>query len=493
MIGFPKTEADFASKFCAVSALKRVHPKLWQALQSQKRFYLDNKDFSAQKKKDWRYFPLKSLLSQEILFGEKAPNAPSPSAKAPFSKAPLPVLPTGRVIWIQDGRPANLPLNNDELFACSWSEFLRSPPKGLSPDITDKILKSLKSARDPFCALSNALFPEGFVLVIKKKLSYPLEIHYTQSPPLPQDQAMPSSAEGAPLPQDQAMPSSAEGASLPQDQAMPSSAEGAQNPPPCLGFNLRNFIFLEQRASARALEIFHAKPAGAPALFLNLQTDVFANESSVLEHIRIDQSSRQSALISQLFASLEPKAKAGFFILSLQAHRARWNCVVQQEKDSQSDIKGLSLLGGDQYSDHKVSVRHKGPGGKSSQMYRSFLFDSARQIFQGFISMDKEAQKCSARQMSKNFLFGEKASAVACPELDIKADDVKASHGAALSPYAENKELLFYLQSRGVAQKEAFYLFLSSLLAESLAGLEDDSSKKLIRSLCYEKLKKLYI
>ena len=439
MIGFPKTKADFPLGFWSPSPLRGIQPELSRALDIQKHFFLSNREFSAQKKRDWKYFPLAKLLPRDFLFCEGlAPPLSPRSHIAPVSKA-------GLALVIQDGRPVGLPLEDEGLFVCSWRAFLSSPPKSLDSRIRGKILESLKKPRDPFCALSHLLFPDGLILVAKKSLRRPLELHYTWS-----------------------------------ESLKPATARG---------FNLRNFIFVEPGADLCLFERFHS-PLSARPLFLNLQADVFVGKSASLQHIRTDQLSKNDTVVNQLQACLGPKARANFFVLSLQAGQARWGASVRQEADSQSDIKGLSLLDSDTYSDHNVSVWHRGRGGESSQSYRSFLFDSARQVFQGFVSMDREAQKCSARQFSGSFLFGEKASAVACPELDIKADDVKASHGAALSPYAENRELLFYLQSRAVGPVEAFQMIVSSLLEDSLSGLEG-AEKKFIRSLCDEKLKSL--
>ena len=144
-----------------------------------------------------------------------------------------------------------------------------------------------------------------------------------------------------------------------------------------------------------------------------------------------------------------------------------------------SEVRGLSLLEGRKYADHKVAVKHTGIEGVSRQLYKSFLFDSAKQIFQGFVSIEKQAQKSDTSQLSKNFLFGKRALAVAFPELDISADDVKASHGATFSPFAENRDMIFYLQSRGIDQLQAFHLVLSGLIKEVFSCLQPNTQSAL--------------
>ena len=198
-----------------------------------------------------------------------------------------------------------------------------------------------------------------------------------------------------------------------------------------------------------------------------------------MEHIRLDQTGDQDAIINHLFAELGKESKACFFSLSLNAGIARWHSGLSQEEKSASEIRGLSLLEGKKHSDHKVAVKHTGIEGLSRQLYKSFLFDSARQIFQGFISIEKQAQKSDTSQLSKNFLFGKRALAVAFPELDISADDVKASHGATVSPFAENRDLIFYLKSRGIDQLQAFHLVLSGLIKEVFSCLQPNTQSAL--------------
>lgn len=62
------------------------------------------------------------------------------------------------------------------------------------------------------------------------------------------------------------------------------------------------------------------------------------------------------------------------------------------------------------------------------------------------------------------------------PNLQIVADDVKCSHGAAISDLEE--EQLFYLQARGIDIKAARKALIFSFAAEVITRFPDDSIRK---------------
>ena len=426
MIGFPKTATDFSHfESCLFSK------ELQGCFERQKKFYLNNSDFFSKKTEAWKYFPFREWIDQKWDFNE---------SKAPVERqAVSPCLPSSLFVSLQNGKLFSS-LQKKGLFLCSWKDFLNGKAQ-LDEEKTKKILLTLEKQRDPFCSLNN-ICGEGFILVVREPLEQPLEIHYIQD----------------------------------EEKTFPS-------------FNLRNFIFLEEKASAQILELFHGE-VKKQNLFLNVQTDCFLSEKAFLEHIRLDQTNDRDVLINQCFAELSPLSKACFFSLGLNSGISRWHTELEQKEKSVSEIRGLSLLDDKKHADHKVSVRHYGMEGVSRQLYKSFLFDSAKQIFQGFVSIEKQAQRSDADQLSKNFLFGRGALAVAFPELDISADDVKAQHGATVSSFKENKDMFFYLQSRGIDSLQAFHLVLSGLIEDSLSCLQTDI-KKVLRSFIAKKLNKL--
>lgn len=84
----------------------------------------------------------------------------------------------------------------------------------------------------------------------------------------------------------------------------------------------------------------------------------------------------------------------------------------------------------------------------STLVIKSVLDDSAKIISNNMIQIKKAAQRTNAEQSNKNIILGSGARAIANPQLEIEANNVKCKHGAAMSKL--NSEQFFYLQSRGL-------------------------------------------
>jgi Fe-S cluster assembly protein SufD len=122
-------------------------------------------------------------------------------------------------------------------------------------------------------------------------------------------------------------------------------------------------------------------------------------------------------------------------------------------ENSEVDLKGLSLLSEKTEIHHHLFIKHEKAHARSNQHYKTVLQDSARSSFEGKIYVEKEAQKTEAYQLNNHLLLSSKARAMSKPNLEIKADDVKATHGATCAqPKADE---MFYLKSRGLSNEEA--------------------------------------
>ena len=84
----------------------------------------------------------------------------------------------------------------------------------------------------------------------------------------------------------------------------------------------------------------------------------------------------------------------------------------------------------------------------SREIYKGILADRARGVFNGKIIVRPDAQKTDAKQTNRALLLSEDAQINSKPQLEIFANDVKCTHGAAVGQLDE--EAVFYLRSRGL-------------------------------------------
>lgn len=153
---------------------------------------------------------------------------------------------------------------------------------------------------------------------------------------------------------------------------------------------------------------------------------------------------------------------------------AQW---VRQELDCSLSGAGASalLLGVNvvkdfQIVDQRTYQRHESPETRSDLIYKNTLSDNAKTIFSGMIQVAVGAHFTDAFQRCHNLLLSEEATAHSLPGLEIKADQVKCSHGATNSTIQE--EELFYLLSRGIKPAEATELIAQGFSAQVLEKFE---------------------
>jgi Fe-S cluster assembly protein SufD len=91
-------------------------------------------------------------------------------------------------------------------------------------------------------------------------------------------------------------------------------------------------------------------------------------------------------------------------------------------------------------------------------MFKNVLRDSSKASFEGKIYVHPEAQKTDAFQLNNNLLLSEGTQVNSKPNLEIFADDVKASHGATMGQL--DQEQLFYLLARGIDRATAHHILV---------------------------------
>jgi len=174
-------------------------------------------------------------------------------------------------------------------------------------------------------------------------------------------------------------------------------------------------------------------------------------------------------------STLKRDSRLHFLSATDGAKIARSSLKVQLlEENSEALLQGLSQLSGTLQSHTHVLVEHIAPHCRSRQHFKKILRGSSKSSFEGKILVRPEAQKTEAYQLNNNLLLSDQAQANAKPNLEIFADDVKASHGATVAQIDE--EELFYLRSRGFpferAQEALAAGFCNEILNAPPAGIQ---------------------
>ena len=78
MIGFPKTLTDF-------SQTQYFYKELQKPFEKHVQFYLQNQDFTKEKKETWKYFPFQKVLNRNFVFEPSSSSKDETEAQIPSS------------------------------------------------------------------------------------------------------------------------------------------------------------------------------------------------------------------------------------------------------------------------------------------------------------------------------------------------------------------------------------------------------------------------
>ena len=149
--------------------------------------------------------------------------------------------------------------------------------------------------------------------------------------------------------------------------------------------------------------------------------------------------------------------------------------VNQLGEGCQTEIYGLEHLRGEDDVTAETHITHSVGGGRSKQLIKFVLDDNARGRFIGDLKIAQDAQQTEAHQTNRNLLLSETAEMRTQPQLEIYADDVKATHGASTGQLDESA--LFYMQQRGIDKQKARQLLVNAFMKDVIEAISDQYSE----------------
>jgi len=232
--------------------------------------------------------------------------------------------------------------------------------------------------------------------------------------------------------------------------------------------NPRNLILIGSNSELKVIE--HYVSTSDSSYLSNVVSEVYVGENSELEHYLLEFESKKAFNISTLRVQQEKYSNIKSHSILFGGAIVRNNVhPVLAGEGGNSLINGLYMSNGRQHMDNFMRVEHASPHCDSRQVYNGVLDDSSRGVFHGRIIVHEGAVKTDAKQTNRNLLLSDTAQIDTKPQLEIYNDDVKCTHGATIGQMDENA--IFYLQSRGIAKKEAKTIMVKGFTGESFSNM----------------------
>jgi Fe-S cluster assembly protein SufD len=219
----------------------------------------------------------------------------------------------------------------------------------------------------------------------------------------------------------------------------------------------------------------------------NAVTEVVLEEGAQVEHYKV-QDEPETAFHLALVDVRQGRG-SGFssHSVALGSSIARHEVRVGLEAEgAEVNLNGLYMPGGDQHHDNPIMIEHVAPRCTSRLLYKGVLDERGQGVFNGRVIVRPGAFGTDASQTNKNLLLSDRAEVDTRPRLEILADDVKCTHGAAVGRLDE--DAVFYLRSRGIPHEAARGLLTYAFVNEMVELLRLEPLRARVEQLVANRL-----
>ena len=251
--------------------------------------------------------------------------------------------------------------------------------------------------------------------------------------------------------------------------------------------NVRTLIVAGDRSQVRIVESYAGLQGGA--YFTNAVTEVFAGEGAVVDHYKVQQESLEAFHVASMHLHAGRNANVSSHSISLGGKIVRNDVAAVLDGDgAECTLNGLYLADGDRLVDNHTSIDHAKPHCPSHEVYKGILGGKARAVFNGKIIVRQDAQKTDAKQTNRALLLSDNASINTKPQLEIFADDVRCTHGAAIGQLDD--DAIFYLRARGLTYVEARDMLIHAFAGEILDRVKVEPLRRALEGELFAQLAK---
>lgn len=251
-------------------------------------------------------------------------------------------------------------------------------------------------------------------------------------------------------------------------------------------YNLRNVIVMENDSSARFIEYYTCSGAPKSRYLANIVNEVFLGRRAKLQHYKVQDEAFKAAHIALTQVRQKGCSEYESFCLQTGADIGRNETrVILKEEGAETEVNAAYLMSGWATLDTTTDIEHLAPETRSEQLVKGVVDGEAKGVFQGKIHIAPNAVQTEGHQLHKALLLSDAAEIDVKPELEIFADDVKCSHGAASGELDE--EQLFYMRSRGIGLDEAKQILVDAYLDDVVAKISNEPVRDWVKTLLSEK------
>ncbi len=249
----------------------------------------------------------------------------------------------------------------------------------------------------------------------------------------------------------------------------------------------RTLVVSGANAQARIIESYIGGPG--EIYFTNAVSEIFVGDNAGIDHYKVQEESLDAFHVASLHVHTSRSSRFSSHAFTLGGKLVRNDVFALLDGEGgDCTLNGLYLADRDRLVDTHTTIDHAKPHCGSHEVYKGILGGTARAVFNGKIIVRQDAQKTDAKQTNRALLLTDGATINTKPQLEIFADDVKCTHGAAIGQLDE--DAIFYLRARGLTYSEARDMLIHAFAAQVLDGVQVQPLRAALEAELFEQLAK---
>ncbi len=200
---------------------------------------------------------------------------------------------------------------------------------------------------------------------------------------------------------------------------------------------------------------------------LSENVEILVGEGARLTVISIQEWSDDAIHLASHFVTVGRDARLKHIVISLGGKVVRINPSTHLiEQGADAELFGLYFADAGQHLEQRVYVEHVAANTRSRVNYKGALNGTgARTVWVGDVLIGPQAAGTDSYEQNRNLVLSEGTRADSIPNLEIETGDILgAGHASATGRFDD--EHLFYLQARGITEREARRLVVLGFLGE---------------------------